>query len=129
MNNIIEIMPDNMPEWMQTAMAEGRLARACMEQCEWYKRELDQLASFNPDWDMLKASRDSLLEHMKLLGAAQAKIDALMLEYCPDEMTEEQMANWERHQVPATDEEMEATSEALKKKARRWWECPPWNGP
>ena len=32
------------------------------------------------------------------LKQAQAKIDALMLEYCPDEMTPEQMAEWERHQ-------------------------------
>ena len=31
----------------------------------------------------------------------QAKIDALMLEYCPDEMTEEQMDNWGKHQVLA----------------------------
>ena len=26
--------------------------------------------------------------------ALQAKIDSLMLEYCPDEMTEEQLTNW-----------------------------------
>ena len=31
----------------------------------------------------------------------QAKTDALMLEYCPDEMTEEQLENWGRHQTPA----------------------------
>lgn len=36
-----------------------------------------------------------------VVEALQAKIDALMLEYCPDEMTPEQIANWERHQVPA----------------------------
>ena len=28
----------------------------------------------------------------------QAKIDALMLEYCPDEMTPEQVSEWGRHQ-------------------------------
>ena len=32
------------------------------------------------------------------LKKQQAIIDALMLEHCPDEMTPEQMANWERHQ-------------------------------
>jgi hypothetical protein len=32
------------------------------------------------------------------IAALQAKIDALMLEYCPSEMTPEQMAEWERHQ-------------------------------
>ncbi len=29
--------------------------------------------------------------------AAQAKIDELMLEYCPDEMTAEQIAEYERN--------------------------------
>lgn len=31
----------------------------------------------------------------------QAKLDLLMFEHCPDEMTAEQKANWARHQVPA----------------------------
>ena len=33
-------------------------------------------------------------------SALQAKIDRLMLEYCPEEMTPEQMANWAKHQKP-----------------------------
>jgi Ni,Fe-hydrogenase I large subunit len=33
-NNIIEIMPDNMPRWMQEAMESGRLAKVCMEKNE-----------------------------------------------------------------------------------------------
>lgn len=32
------------------------------------------------------------------IARLQARIDALMLEYCPDEMTPEQVTNWERHQ-------------------------------
>ena len=32
------------------------------------------------------------------IQSKQAKIDALMLEYCPDEMTPEQIAEWEKHQ-------------------------------
>lgn len=31
----------------------------------------------------------------------QAKIDMLMIEYCPDEMAEEQWANWGKHQRPS----------------------------
>lgn len=31
----------------------------------------------------------------------QAKVDALMLEFCPDEMSEAQLENWARHQQPA----------------------------
>jgi hypothetical protein len=30
--------------------------------------------------------------------ALQAEIDRLMLEFCPDEMSEEQLAEWARHQ-------------------------------
>lgn len=36
------------------------------------------------------------------LRAKQAKIDRLMLEYCPDEMTAEQKAAWKQHQRPYT---------------------------
>lgn len=31
----------------------------------------------------------------------QAKVDALMFEYCPDEMTQEQIDEYEKHQVKA----------------------------
>lgn len=34
--------------------------------------------------------------------AQQAKIDSLMLEYCPNEMTKEQIKNWEKHQVKSS---------------------------
>jgi hypothetical protein len=57
-------------------------------------------------WEIVKLERE--------VEAAQAKIDALMLEYCPDEMTEDQVANWERHQVPATDGEMDELARALE---------------
>lgn len=36
------------------------------------------------------------------IDAQQARIDALMLEFCPEEMTEEQRAEWARNQVPAS---------------------------
>jgi hypothetical protein len=32
------------------------------------------------------------------LGYKQAVIDSLMLEYCPEEMTEHQITEWEKHQ-------------------------------
>ena len=35
------------------------------------------------------------------IATLQARIDELMLEYCPDEMTPDQLAEWERHQIPA----------------------------
>ena len=39
-------------------------------------------------------------EELKVcLDQVQAKIDALMLEYCPEDMTQEQLDNWGKHQV------------------------------
>lgn len=35
------------------------------------------------------------------LAAKQAEVDALMLEYCPNEMTKEQLDNWAAHQCVA----------------------------
>ena len=37
-------------------------------------------------------------------GVKQARIDSLMLEYCPDEMSTEQLKTWGEHQVPAKHE-------------------------
>ena len=39
-----------------------------------------------------------LRQLVKEVDAKQAKIDALMLEYCPEEMTQEQIDNWASHQ-------------------------------
>jgi len=36
----------------------------------------------------------------KKLDAKQAEVDALMLEYCPSEMSQEQLDNWAAHQRP-----------------------------
>ena len=39
-----------------------------------------------------------------LLECKQAKIDSLMLEYCPDEMTKEQLDVWGKHQKPVKEQ-------------------------
>lgn len=52
------------------------------------------------------------------VAAQQAKIDALMIEYCHEEMTGEQLANWSKHQVPATAEEHTAIDAALADKQK-----------
>jgi hypothetical protein len=41
---------------------------------------------------------------VRTIEAKQAKIDELMLEYCRDEMTVEQLANWAAHQVTVSPE-------------------------
>ncbi len=53
---------------------------------------------------MAEGARQGLADSIAILerelAAAQAKIDNLMLEYCPDEMTPEQLAEWGRNQRP-----------------------------
>lgn len=38
-------------------------------------------------------------KHKEELDNQQFQIDSLMMEYCPDEMTEEQILEWARHQI------------------------------
>jgi hypothetical protein len=38
-------------------------------------------------------------DHLKAVASMQARIDELMLEYCPAEMTKEQLDEWAKHQV------------------------------
>ena len=45
--------------------------------------------------------------------ALQAQLDALMLKFCPEEMTEAQKENWARHQRPASDEIQAGVATAL----------------
>lgn len=47
------------------------------------------------------ASRDAEIERLTAeVGVRQAEIDRIMLEFCPEEMTPEQKAEWARHQKP-----------------------------
>jgi len=43
----------------------------------------------------------------------QARIDELMLEYCPDEMTPEQIEEWGKHQKPVSEETAARINAAL----------------
>lgn len=49
---------------------------------------------------MLEAMGNELAQCQKELASKQAKIDSLMLEYCPDEMTEAQFSKWGECQMP-----------------------------
>lgn len=65
--------------------------------------ELDQYADGDQmATSMVEAKDGEYVLHddaMKIIGGLQAKIDALMLEHCPEEMTPEQRAKWREHQV------------------------------
>jgi hypothetical protein len=52
---------------------------------------------FEPIYLEVVEERDEARAHIREL---EAKVDALMLEYCPDEMTPEQRQRWAAHQQP-----------------------------
>jgi hypothetical protein len=52
----------------------------------------------DPDWIRSDYDRE-INKLLKQLAHKQFEIDNLMLEYCPDRMTYEQLENWSRHQV------------------------------
>ena len=58
-----------------------------------------------------ETERDALRRRVE---EQQAKIDALMLEYCPDEMTPAQLEEWGRHQRPGRDASAKAKLESAK---------------
>lgn len=65
----------------------------------WELRECDiemLYATSGPGAAPIESSKQKEIQRL------QAKIDELMLEYCPDEMTPEQMAEWAKHQRVAT---------------------------
>lgn len=62
------------------------------------KTLLDNLVAADENIETLEAERDAL----------QAKLDAVMLEYCPDEMTQEQTEKWASSQVVSDNSELDA---------------------
>ena len=42
--------------------------------------------------------QEALDRNTEQIANKQAQIDRLMMEYCPDEMTEEQVKEWKKHQ-------------------------------
>ncbi len=50
--------------------------------------------------DLTITAAEAITELRQQLAAKQAEVDALMLEYCPSEMSQEQLDNWAAHQRP-----------------------------
>ncbi|NLH94198.1 MAG: hypothetical protein GX466_08320 [Candidatus Cloacimonetes bacterium] len=62
------------------------------------------------------------------LDAKQAEVDALMLEYCPSEMSQEQLDTWAAHQRPSewktNDELRQQLAELLDWQQKAFAACP-----
>lgn len=57
-------------------------------------------------WPYAKSPDEMLEEKDAEIKRLQAQVDALMLEFCPDEMTHEQVARWGENQKPALEAAM-----------------------
>lgn len=64
----------------------------------------DMKSAVRHEADCVDAAQDRIRDLERTIAAKQAKIDALMLEFCPSEMTAEQVEEWGRHQVPVSRE-------------------------
>lgn len=89
-------MTDDLKERLLDESVTGfNLTIAAVEAAERIEQLEDALATSR---ELKQIWRNRAYKIEKNLAAAQAKIDALMLEYCPEEMTPEQIAKWERYQ-------------------------------
>ena len=56
----------------------------------------EQLKDCSAQFDQ---QQEQLDRNAEKIASKQAQIDRLMMEYCPDEMTEEQVNEWKKHQI------------------------------
>lgn len=74
----------------------AKLLRLCSQQkMEMGMSEANQQLERFPEELRMRKELDELRRE---LAAKQAQIDRLMLEFCPDEMTQDQISEWKRHQ-------------------------------
>lgn len=66
-------------------------------------RQTDAIEAAIRERDRLRGDVDGLRDYVERAEALQARLDALMLEFCPDDMTDEQRAAWAARQKPVED--------------------------
>lgn len=92
---------------IDTLDAQGMVdqANALLDRVSELQTENARLKQHNTEYHAaMMEGHEKVQELSSRLGAAQARIDALMLEYCPDEMTDEQTDEWANHQYVAGDD-------------------------
>ena len=68
-----------------------------------YEKLLKQISLLKRDYEVMYKLQQG---GEKQIAHQQAKIDSLMLEYCPNEMTQDQIDNWGKHQVKSSTQEI-----------------------
>jgi len=72
----------------------------CVTQFEALQKENAALREQLKDCSAVVDRQQKMLDrNTDQIASKQAQIDRLMMEYCPEEMTEEQTARWKKHQV------------------------------
>ena len=63
--------------------------------------KIKELEAIDENWKKIVgvSDYDRTLRHLNKIKELEAKVDSLMLEYCPSDMTSEQYQNWEKHQA------------------------------
>lgn len=89
------------PQASTTLEEAASHARVCSGLAEQYKSDPVLFAALTDAAAIIRDLRSAV-------ARAQARIDALMFKYCPDEMTPEQVAEWARHQRPVSEQEADA---------------------
>lgn len=100
----INTLPPDAQDQIDAAQEELRLCQQdaikMQDECIALKAENARLLAANIDGkNWVDASRDDISELSAELAHKQAKIDALMFDFCPGEMTGEQIDEWMKHQV------------------------------
>ena len=106
-----------------TAASIGAVINALEHKCLWeesgelvrklwgeYANALIDVAELEAQ---LEKESDDSVRSARMYLDAQAKIDMLMLEYCPEEMTEKQKKFWAMRQVPVSSKQEKETLAAL----------------
>ena len=75
----------------------------------------------------IKSQNEYIVQLSKEKCALQAKIDSLMLEFCPEEMTQEQLGRWEESQVVSIHLDKDTISEALKQEIFEYYKRTDYN--
>ena len=88
---------DTCGDLMLEVMGEIESLRGQLADCQ--RKHIDAMELVKKDaMELIKDKWERGDEWKRLAGARQARIDALMFEFCPDDMTADQIAEYEKQQ-------------------------------